>query len=280
MVATGIKNGRQVQGKHFGINSPKYVYGVLNLDYEHKAATSSALTEIQRKKPGLDFSDSDQEVDEVSDQMREVLEDVNNDWATFEYEGERMHKEDFSDSYAHDEVHRKDTDTTFKIHLTLDSTNELAYQVNQEVLDEMYGKLGNVNVDKTTGDISLSYDSFADFVTKYGIDNPNDRGVSNDYEIIDSVRMVHEDYPVLDDARYSDSVDEVVESSYYNTIDDYIENNRDDMTDEQRDYMRSGEFYREFSDKVRESIMSGEFSNIDNVRMGVDEYDLQNFGLI
>lgn len=248
---------RNVQGKHFGANSPKYVYGVLNLDYDPSAlsAGNNVITHAQRKKPGQDFSTVDDEVDVVADQIREALDDVNGDWVQFNYEGTSMSKNDFADNYAYDEVHKEDPDTSFKIVLSLDSDDDIASEVNIMSLSKQYGDHENMSINENQGTVELHYDSFADFITRYGLEEKAGT-TTDDYELMDTVRMIHEEYPVLDDALYSDRVEAVINNSYDNTIEAII--HFEDPSDKVIDNLKSVEFYQKFRENLLSAMNSGD----------------------
>lgn len=161
--------------------------------------------------------------DELYDKTESLLQDsdLDDDWVSFTHNGEKYYTiSDFSYDYSFGRGDNEED--AFTVELDYKTGNEIVDRANSSSINKIYSGIDNVSVDTGDHKISLSYNNLDDF--------KNDTIKA---EIIDTVKMQHEDIPIVDDATYSTERYDVIENSIdIKDLRDQVESNLQDMIDD------------------------------------------------
>lgn len=161
--------------------------------------------------------------DELYDKAESLLQDsdLDDDWVSFTHNGEKYYTiSDFSYDYSFGRGDNEED--AFTVELDYKTGNEIVDRANSSSINKIYSGIDNVSVDMGDHKISLSYNNLDDF--------KNDTIKA---EIIDTVKMQHEDIPIVDDATYSTERYDVIENSIdIKDLRDQVESNLQDMIDD------------------------------------------------
>lgn len=161
--------------------------------------------------------------DELYDKTESLLQDsdLSDDWVSFTHNGEKYSTiSDFSYDYSFGRD--DDEKDTFTVELDYKTGNEILDSANSSSINKIYSGIDNVSIDTENHKISLRYNNLDDF-----------KDDTMKAEIIDTVKMQHEDIPIVDDATYSTERYDVIENSIdIKDLRDQVESNLQDMIDD------------------------------------------------